>query len=287
VPPDDGLNTDDLEHTAQEEIDAHLTRLWRNRGPLYAISAISIMLDNRPDFAKLHRRGASLFGRPEPVDELVGGLGNLFAYIHMGFEVGIFNEVRNRQRQGVSKAQFMELVMLAQLSAGIRGLQVVYNAVGQLLPGFQDRSTPAVFPDGWAPDPDASRCGLDLTTRELTPADVQNLNAWYTNTLGEVPAYVSFAAQQHPRFLKAVRAKWEAAFRGALPKQLIPYLMLRHNTMFGVRDGIREAALLGKAWGLSREWVVKGTTQSAYYFGGLGVLNVVDEAIGDILVAWD
>ena len=72
---DDGLNMDNLEETSQAEIDAHLIRLWRNRGPLYAMSSISIMLDHRPDFAKLHRRGASIFGRPDPTNELVGAWG--------------------------------------------------------------------------------------------------------------------------------------------------------------------------------------------------------------------
>ena len=284
---DDGLNIDDLEHTSQEEVDLYLTRMWRNRGTLYEVSANSVWLDTRPDFAKLHRWGAAQFGRPHPSNILMLSLLNLHSYIHLGWEVGILNEFRVLQRLGVTKAQLMEVVMAAQLSAGIRGLQCVYNAVGLLLPDWRDHPVQAPFPAEWAPDPAAFRSGLDLSTRELTAGDVQNLNDWYMRTLGEVPRSVTFAAKHHPRFLKAFRAKWEAAFRGALPKQMMPCLMLRHATMNGQLDGLREAALLARAWGVSREWVVRVITGTSFDFTGLEALNVVDEAIGDMLAKWD
>jgi hypothetical protein len=284
---DDGLVMDNLEETTQAEIEAHLIRLWRNRGPLYAMSSISIMLDNRPDFAKLHRRGAAMFGRPSPPDELVGGLGNLHAYIHLGFEPGILNEVRNRQRQGISKSQFLDLFMMAQLSAGIRGLQHIYNAVGTLLPDFQNRPVSPPFPEGWAPDADAFKAGLDLSTPELTSQDREAIEAWYLATIGEVPRSVRFAAKHHPTYLKGYRAKWEAAFRGGLPKQMMPYLMLRHNTNNALKDGIRESALLGKAWGMSKMWVIKAVTQSGYYFTGLEALSVAEEALAPVLDNWE
>jgi hypothetical protein len=284
---DDGLNMDNLEETTQEEIDAHLIRLWRNRGPLYAMSSISVMLDNRPDFAKLHRRGASIFGRPNPTNELVGGLGNLHTYIQLGFEDGILNEVRNRQRQGVSKAQFLDVFMLAQLSAGVRGLQAIYNAVGTLFADFTNRPVVPPFPESWARDQAAFQCGLDLSTPDLTSQDRDAIEAWYLRTTGEVPPSIMFAAKYHPAFLKAYRAKWEGAFRGGLPKQMMPYLMLRHCAAMGMRDGIRHAALLGKAWGLSQEWVVKAVMQSGYYFGGIEVLDVAHAALADVLEGWD
>jgi hypothetical protein len=251
------------------------------------MSSISVMLDHRPDFAKLHRRGASIFGRPDPTNELVGGLGNLHTYIQLGFEPGIFNETRNRQRQGVTKNQFMDLYMMAQLSAGVRGLQAIYNAVGALLADFQDRPVTPPFPAGWAADPAAFKCGLDLSTPDLTAADREALEAWYLATIGEVPRAISFGIRHHPQFLKAYRAKWEGAFRDGMPKQMMPYLTLRHCTVIGRPDGIRQAALLGKAWGLSQEWVVKAVMQSGYYFGGIDVLEVADAALSEVLDRWD
>lgn len=278
---DDGLDIDNLEETTQDQVDLYLTRMWRDRRPLYEVSANSVWLDHRPDFAKLHRRGARLFGRPQPANILMLSLANVHTYIHLAWEVGILNEFLVLQRLGVTKAQLMEVVMTAQISAGMRGLECVYRAVGVMLRDFQDKPTPAPFPAEWAPDTAAFRCGLDLSTPELSKSELAALTGWYTATIGEVPRSVSYSARAHPQFLKAYRAKWEGAFRGALPKQVMPYLMLRHNTVNGYRDGIREAALLGKAWGLSKAWIMHAIAGTAYYFSGLEVMSIVDDALGD------
>ena len=283
---DDGLDIDNIEVTTQEEIDTYLSRMWRHRGLLYEVSANSIWLDTRPDMAKLHRWGAGLFGRPEASNILTMGIANLHTYIHLGWEPGIHNEFRVLQRQGLTKEQLFEIVMMAQLTAGIRGLELVYRSVGTIIVDWQDRPIKPAWPEGWAADPEAFRAGLDLSTRELTDADLKALTAWYENTIGEVPRSVTFAAKYHPKFLKAYRAKWEAAFR-TMPKQMMPYLMLRHNTWTGNRAGIREAALLGKAWGMTKHWIVNPVTHTAYYFAGLEGLYQVEEAIGDILDTWE
>jgi hypothetical protein len=93
--------------------------------------------------------------------------------------------------------------------------------------------------------------------------------------------------EYHPRFLKNYRAKWEGAFRGGLPKQMVPYMTLRYCTINGFREGIRENALLGKAWGMRREYVVHAVASSAYYMNGLPAVSVAAEALGDILRTWD
>ena len=56
--------------------------------------------------------------------------------------------------------------------------------------------------------------------------------------------------------LKSWRAKWEGIFRGALPKQMMPYLSLRHNIVIGNPGGLKEAALLAKAWGVTNPIIV-------------------------------
>jgi hypothetical protein len=177
--------------------------------------------------------------------------------------------------------------MTAQLSAGMRGMECVYRAVGTLLRDFQDPPTPAAFPAGWAPDMAAFRAGLDMSTRELTDADRKALEAWYQTTIGEVPRWVTFFAKYYPQFLKAYRLKWEAAFRGALPKQMMPLLMLRHSILMAYPAGIREAALLGKAWGVSRDWLVSTVACSAYYHGGPSSLSLAEEALSDVFDTWD
>ena len=62
----EGLDLSNLEQTTSEEVNANLARVWSWRGPLYEMYANSLMLDYAPDFAKLHRWGSDLFGRPLP-----------------------------------------------------------------------------------------------------------------------------------------------------------------------------------------------------------------------------
>jgi len=76
------------------------------------------------------------------------------------------------------------------------------------------------------------------------------------------------------------RSRWEGAFRGALPKQLMPYLMLRYATVCGFRDGIREAALLCRAWGVAKQHVVHAVIAAAYYKNGIysSAIDLLTEA---------
>jgi hypothetical protein len=201
----------------------------------------------------------------------------------MAWETGILNTVHSCRRQGVSKAQLMDVFMAGQLTGGPRGAENIYRAVWMMLRDYRDRDQPAEFPDGWAADPQAFPCGLDLSTAELTPQDYDAITSWYMRTIGEIPRSVSFAAKYHPRFLKNYRAKWEGAFRGGLPKQMMPYMTLRYNTITGFRDGIRESALLGKAWGMRREHVVHAVMSAAYYMNGLAAVSVAQEALTAIL----
>jgi hypothetical protein len=172
--------------------------------------------------------------------------------------------------------------MFTQLSAGMRGLGHVYHAIGDVLPILGDPTKPAPFPEGWLVDPDAFKCGLDLTTRELTTADRRNLLEWYERTLGLVPRSIQFGLEHHPDFVKVARAKWEVAIK-TLPKQVVPYMLLRHNMVTGSEDGLREAALLGKAWGITPYWLIQGITATAYYFTGFDGLYTAYNAVEDLL----
>ena len=63
--------------------------------------------------------------------------------------------------------------------------------------------------------------------------------------------------------------------------------VLRPLRLFrGDRDALREAALLGKAWGLTPDWIVRGITQTVQYFTGLRGLNAAYDAVDDILSNW-
>jgi hypothetical protein len=201
----------------------------------------------------------------------------------MGWKDGIVNQIDSLKFRRVSKAQIMEIVMAAQIWGGMKSLQCVYRAANIYLRDYHDGPAPAQFPSGWAPDMEAFKSVLDPSTLEFTNADRRKLFNWYERTIGEVPRSVQFAAQHNPRFLQAYRLKWENAFQGALPKQMMPVVMLRNNAIAGRREGMREAALLCRAWGVSNDWIVYNVTHLAYYFIGLEGLYEVHDGLADIL----
>jgi len=278
----EGLDLEHLDQISPDEVNANLIKVWSWRGPLYEMYANSLMLDYAPDFAKLHRWGSDFFGRPVLSNIILLSSQNILSYMMYGWETGILNEFHTLRRNGMTKKQIMELVMFSQIYAGMRGLGHVYRAVGDLLALWEDVEHPAPFPEGWAPDPDAFKCGLDLSTRELTEQDRNNLTRWYESTIGYLPNSIKFGIKHHPEFVKVNRAKWEVALK-TLPKQVAPYLMLRQHTTSGSREGLREAALLGKAWGITPELIIQGIAGTAMYFTGFEGLYAAHDALEGIL----
>jgi hypothetical protein len=278
----EGLDLSNLNETTQDEINANLIRVWSWRGPLYELYANSLMLDYAPDFAKLHRWGSDLFGRPNPANIVTLSIQNIHSYMMTGWETGILNEFVTLRRNGLTRAELMELVMFSQIYAGMRGLGHVYRAVGDMLAVFGEPPTRPTFPEGWAADPAAFKSGLDMSTRALTDQDRKNLTAWYERTIGYLPNSVVFGLKHHPEFVKVNRAKWEVAIK-TLPKQVAPYMLLRHHTITGDRDGLRETALLAKTWGITPEWIIKGITATAMYFTGFEGLYAAHDAVDDLL----
>lgn len=284
-----GLNVDNLDLTTEEEIDTFLTHSRKGRGPLdpgprYDMTANSVWLYTRPDFAKVHMRMLAAWGEKKLKGIIAASsFANMHTYINQGWEIGIENCMRGLQQRGVTKAMLMEAVMHAHLSAGMRGLQLVSNAIGIILGDYVEKPGGVDWPDGWAPDMDAFYCGLDLNSKELTAQDLRNINDWYMKTIGEIPSWVSWLATYDPYSLKAYRLKWERAFRGALPKQMFPYLSIRHNTVMANQEGLREACKLGKAWGMTDPYIVDTIVQGAYYFTGLERLDFIQQVLDDVL----
>jgi hypothetical protein len=266
----------------------------RERGHYYQMTADSIMLEHRPDYAKRFYDGIPSFrnrlretGEEDnvAVELIAESLGHLPMYILYGWETGIYNEFRHLRSRGFSKAQLMEMVLFAQLQAGIRGLQHVYNAVSRYLADLPDGPEPAPWPKGWAADPDAFKSGLDLSQRNLTDQDRTNIELWYERTIGYVPDFVQFAIKYHPEFYKWHRARWEVIFQ-TLPKQVMPYIMIRQHLLTGNTGALREAVLIGKAWGMTKEWITHAFMVSAWYTGFEG-LYFAHAAVDDILDRWE
>jgi hypothetical protein len=147
---------------------------------------------------------------------------------------------------------------------------------------YEDPEPTACFPEGWQFDPRAFDSGMDFSNRDATPEDMDALRDWYRRTLGEIPPHARFLATHRPGLLKAYRDRYEHAIRDSLPKQMLPYLMLNHNVGRGFRDGIRENVLLGRALGMTREQLLDAIC-FAVLDAGLGALDLVEEAAGDLL----
>jgi hypothetical protein len=296
----DGLDLDNLEVTTDEEINTFLTsarlgghesvygqRLVRgplDPGPRYDMTANSLWLYTRPDFAKLSMRvnlGWRSLGNAGILT--ASSSANMHTYINQGWEIGIENCMRGLQVRGFSRDQVMEVVMHAQMSAGIRGLELVSRAIGMLLGDYVQRDLKPDWPAGWAPDMEPFYCGLDHSTMELTPGDLKNIEEWYERTIGWQPPRLRFLAKHEPVTLKTWRAKWEGVFRGALPKQMMPYLSLRHNIVSGNPGGLKEAALLAKAWGVTNAIIVNTVVQGAYYFCGPERMDLAAEVLAEVL----
>ena len=133
-----GLNLDDLETTTQEEKDTYYNYARNNHVPLYLQTSHTVWLENRPDMMKLHHRLLPEFRRHFPEAVFMMSVGQLHTYIYLDWEIGITNEFKVMQDQGITKAQLMEIVMAAQIYAGASrsGSRVSRDmAVHQGLPG--------------------------------------------------------------------------------------------------------------------------------------------------------
>ena len=58
----------------------------------------------------------------------------------------------------------------------------------------------------------------------------------------------------------------------------------RCSPSVGNREGLREAVLLGKAWGMTNAYVVNTIVLAAYYFTGLERLDLLDDDIVNTLM---
>ena len=64
---------------------------------------------------------------------------------------------------------------------------------------------------------------------------------------------------------------------------MMPYLCCATTPSSAIASGLREAALLGKAWGMTDAYIVNTIVQGAYYFTGLENLDFIQGALDDVL----
>ncbi|HEX4737336.1 MAG TPA: hypothetical protein VH331_07230 [Allosphingosinicella sp.] len=237
-------------------------------------------IDRNPEVLKRYRLYCSLTLRVEPA---VTGGGTLAFYMLMGYVKGARYVMNSFLNDGLSKAQALEMIAIAFVHAGPRGMETIAEAMEGL--DFPDEpDPPARFPAGWVPDIDAFRSGLDFSTLDLSADEKAALYDWYLRTIGEIPPYVRFMAEHRPRLLKTHRARIENMLY-ALPKQVWPTALLYYHVMSRVAEGIRENVLLCKAWGVSKSDTLD-VIGNALVYGQMEAATMVQREAGDVFDGW-
>jgi hypothetical protein len=230
------------------------------------LPGFEFLLEHRPDVLKRYRGGVRVTTSSEwrgfPLQMV---LQHLHQYVISGYGDGIAYQVHVARNAGASRAMVLD---------------VAATSAGELIRDYDD-PPPGKWPDGWCFDPDAFVSGMDFGQPTASELDIRKLNEWYTATLGEVPRHVQFLAKHSPALLKAYRNRYEHCLR-ALPKQMLPYLMLNYNASRGFADGIRENVLLGKAFGMTKRQLTDPIVWSLYY-GGIESYDYAQRAADEIL----
>lgn len=274
-----GLDLSVFETTSERESDQFRSFYAEKLGTPHR--GLNFWLDaGRPDILKRYRAYAD-DGTPGGLETVrkVGGFSFFVSYALSGYAVGIRYLVRMYQSLGFSRAQILEGLAVAFLYNGPRGSETVAEALADY--EWIEPAEPAVFFDGWAPDPGAFRSGMDFSTREVLDGEMDLLDEWYLRTIGEIPPYVGFLRQHRPRLLKSWRNRYENILV-ELPKQVMPYSQLHYNVMRGFAGGIREGVLLARAFGMTKEQVYEPLF-SPMVNTGPEAYSIVSQAAGDVL----
>ena len=281
----DGLDVANPDVTTPEEIEAFTEYYRRTKGGM--IASHGFWLEFRPDVLKRQRARARLTSGEAAFDF---PLPHVLAYVHLytilGFDEGILYEIKLAQSGGASRTDILDVLALAFLHAGPRGISSVAASSTEYLRAYEDPEPAARFPETWSFDPAAFRSGMDFSTPEATTDDIERLQEWYLATIGEIPSYVRFLARHRPTLLKAYRNRYEHAIRDSLPKQMLPYMILNYNVARACAPGIRTNVLLGRAVGMNKRELLDAISWGMSY-GGPAAIDVVDGAVGGILAAME
>ena len=282
-PDDDGLDVSNPDVTTPEEIKAFRDFYLNTKREI--MPAHEFWIEFRPDVLK-RQRGRVRQNRA--VGQRVYPLPHLLGYVHLytvlGFEDGIRYEIELAHTRGATKAEILDTLAIAYLHAGPLGIRYVHSAGTQLLRDYVDPEPTDRYPEGWTFDKNAFTSGMDFSRPDATKEDLDRLFEWHMRVMGEIPPYVTFMAKHQASLLKAFRNRLEHAVRDALPKQAVPYMWLQYNVARACAEGIRESALLGRGFGMTKAQIAEAIGWGMSY-GGPSAVSIAAEAAGDILDA--
>lgn len=295
---DRGLNLSEPESLTREELDAFNTHYsnWDGRPHI----GLNFWAENdRPDILKRYRLFARYLGvapKTALTDETVGKIlananhiaaqcfGTCMYYSLLGFEAGVRYPISGAQRTGYSKAMVVEGLGISCMYSSTRGMETIALALKDHK--WIEPAQPPEWRNGWTPDPEAFRSGLDFSTQTLTSHEVASLEDWYDRNVGEVPRFVRFMARHNPELLKAYRNRYENLLR-LLPKQVMPTALIYIHSVLHNWGALRQNVMLAKNWGVTYDEVMNALWAAAIYYEIDSGVDEIWMAVGDVLDNWD
>jgi hypothetical protein len=276
----------DAERMSPTEVDALHARLLRRGVTGYPLPVFALWTEHNPSVLKRYMLQVDA-QMPSPQAACLCNIATLYHYTMLRFAAGIAWELDTAARAGFTKAEVLEIFALAYLTDGPATQQAVHEGAADRLRNWSaPPDTRPSLPPGWDPDRAAFQSGLEVSSPPvMSDEEPRLLRDWYQRTIGVVPGSVEFLLAHHPSLLKAYRLRWEHCVR-VLPKQVMPFLMLHRSSLRGDVGALREAALLARAWGMTREEVVLGVTVGLTFGAGLDPMAAVNEALAKILDTW-
>ena len=238
-------------------------------------------IEHDPAWFKRLRRHIFAFDEPgeeSPLPLAAGVLAYVHTYFALGMGKGALYEIVTMRNLGATRAEVLEALAWGAYHGGPRGINAFAEVGDDYLRAWEepaDTRTRIAWPDGWAPDVDRFRSGIDLSSDKLLPGELERIRDWYRTTYGDVPAHVELLA---PDALKTYRARYETTVRGALPAQMIPLLALHLYAVTLAPKPLRRAVRLARALGVTRREAMTVLLWAAVY-GGDAVLETASDAV--------
>jgi alkylhydroperoxidase/carboxymuconolactone decarboxylase family protein YurZ len=275
-----GIDLRDLDTTTPAQADG-LRRYYRDAKDT-VMPEYEFWLEHRPDVAKRRILFVMMCRSEEAREFMLPSLTGWIAYYLLtDYPEGVVYQIANASKVGASKELVLDACAVAQLYADLHGLSVALTPeVTAALQGYQEIPRAQIFPTGWARDEPALRSGLDFSSPEMTHDEGRMLERWWQDAIGEVPDYVERMLVSCPDLLKAQRRRWETATRVA-PLQVLPYLMIHLGLLLGHVESLREAFMLARWSGMTRDQLMDGVGRMVSY-GGMSAVSTAVEVAGDV-----
>lgn len=276
-----GLDFSNLRNITPDEIQSFRSSYQTEDGNPQ--SGFDYLIDHNPAALKTYRYFATAI-QPPYRDPRFGAsaFGWLGYYGYLDFDEGVRYSVVPTVRAGYSRAQVEEGMSIAFMCGGTRALVTIGRAMKDFRwPEAAEGATP--WPQDWKPDPEAFASGLDFSTQDALPGEVEKVISWYERTIDWVPNWVRYFARFNPAALKGWRYRYENALM-TLPKQILPLSFIAAGTLFQQKELIRENVLMARAFGTALDDALQSIDTTVVY--GTEKAAMAYEAAGDILENW-